>query len=132
MTTSDTLIAETGKNIQEKATLIWNVANTLFGAFKPHEYGLVILPMVVIKRFHDCLLAYVDNEVLIRTIHFLTRRISKFLILPHWLHAYSLDEARARHADLLETIKTRRPEAVRAAILEHYRQLGLKIVSRMS
>lgn len=56
MTTSDTLIAETGKNIQEKATLIWNVANTLFGAFKPHEYGLVILPMVVIKRFHDCLL----------------------------------------------------------------------------
>lgn len=32
------------------------MANTLFGAFKPHEYGLVILPMVVIKRFHDCLL----------------------------------------------------------------------------
>lgn len=24
--------------------------------YKPHEYGLVILPMVVIKRFHDCLL----------------------------------------------------------------------------
>lgn len=45
-----------GKNIQDKAALIWNVANTLFGAFKPHEYGLVILPMVVIKRFHDCLL----------------------------------------------------------------------------
>ena len=88
--------------------------------------------MAADSRFHDCLLAYVDNEVLIRTIHFLTRRISKFLILPHWLHAYSLDEARARHADLLETIKTRRPEAVRAAILEHYRQLGLKIVSRMS
>lgn len=32
------------------------MANTLFGAFKPHEYGLVILPMAVIKRFHDCLL----------------------------------------------------------------------------
>ena len=36
--------------------MIWNVANSLFGAYKPHEYGLVILPMVVIKRFHDCLL----------------------------------------------------------------------------
>ena len=24
--------------------------------FKPHEYGLVILPMTVVKRFHDCLL----------------------------------------------------------------------------
>ncbi len=45
-----------GINIQEKATLIWNVANSLFGAYKPHEYGLVILPMVVIKRFHDCLI----------------------------------------------------------------------------
>ena len=44
------------KNIQDKAALIWNVANTLYGAFKPHEYGLVILPMTVIKRFHDCLL----------------------------------------------------------------------------
>ena len=56
MTESNAKINSVGRNIQEKATLIWNVANTLFGAFKPHEYGLVILPMVVIKRFHDCLL----------------------------------------------------------------------------
>ena len=28
----------------------------LRGPFKPHEYGLVILPMTVVKRFHDCLL----------------------------------------------------------------------------
>lgn len=26
------------------------------GPYKPHEYGLVILPMTVVKRFHDCLL----------------------------------------------------------------------------
>lgn len=44
------------RNIQDKAALIWNVANSLYGAYKPHEYGLVILPMVVVKRFHDCLL----------------------------------------------------------------------------
>lgn len=56
MTESNKQIVAVGKNIQDKAALIWNVANTLFGAFKPHEYGLVILPMVVIKRFHDCLL----------------------------------------------------------------------------
>ena len=49
-------IQQVGVNIQEKAALIWNVANSLFGAYKPHEYGLVILPMVVVKRFHDCLL----------------------------------------------------------------------------
>ncbi len=45
-----------GTNIQEKAAMIWNVADLLRGPFKPHEYGLVILPMTVVKRFHDCLL----------------------------------------------------------------------------
>ncbi len=56
-------INEVGVNIQEKASVIWNVANSLFGAYKPHEYGLVILPMVVIKRFHDCLLPTHDKVV---------------------------------------------------------------------
>ena len=45
-----------GVNIAEKATMIWNVADLLRGPFKPHEYGLVILPMTIVKRFHDCLL----------------------------------------------------------------------------
>ena len=49
-------ITVVGTNIQEKATMIWNVADLLRGPFKPHEYGLVILPMTVVKRFHDCLL----------------------------------------------------------------------------
>ncbi len=40
-----------GTNIAEKATMIWNVADMLRGPFKPHEYGLVILPMTVVKRF---------------------------------------------------------------------------------
>lgn len=56
-------INQVGINIQEKASVIWNVANSLFGAYKPHEYGLVILPMVVIKRFHDCLLPTHDKVV---------------------------------------------------------------------
>ena len=56
MTISEEKIQEVGRRAQENANLIWNVANSLFGAFKPHEYGLVILPMCVSKRFHDCLL----------------------------------------------------------------------------
>lgn len=52
---------QVGKNLQEKATVIWNIANHLAGPFKPHEYGLVILPMTVVKRFHDCLLPYYDE-----------------------------------------------------------------------
>ena len=52
-----------GVNIQEKATMIWNVADVLRGPFKPHEYGLVILPMTVVKRFHDCLLPTHDAVI---------------------------------------------------------------------
>lgn len=46
----------TNVNIGEKSQLIWNIADTLRGLYKPHEYGEVILPMTVIKRFHDTLL----------------------------------------------------------------------------
>ena len=53
-----------GTNIAEKATMIWNVADMLRGPFKPHEYGLVILPMTVVKRFHDCLLP--THEVVLK------------------------------------------------------------------
>lgn len=58
---SNAKIKQVGFNIKEKANLIWNVANSLFGAYKSHEYGLVILPMAVIKRFHDCLLPNHDK-----------------------------------------------------------------------
>ena len=50
------LLQQTGINIQEKANLIWSIADSLRGLYKPHQYGEVILPMTVIKRFHDALL----------------------------------------------------------------------------
>ena len=46
----------TNANIQEKSQLLWNIADTIRGLYKPHEYGEVILPFTVIKRFHDTLL----------------------------------------------------------------------------
>jgi len=44
-----------GANINNKANLIWEVATKLVGVYKPHEYGKVILPMTVLKRFDDIL-----------------------------------------------------------------------------
>ena len=38
-------IAAVGTNIAQKTTMIWNVPDMLRGPFKPHEYGIVILPM---------------------------------------------------------------------------------------
>lgn len=49
------LSQRTAVNVQEKANLIWAIADKLVGTYKPHEYGNVILPMCVIKRFSDTL-----------------------------------------------------------------------------
>ncbi len=51
----NTLQKQTSRNIQEKANLIWEIATHLVGLFKPHEYGKVVLPMTVLKRFDDAL-----------------------------------------------------------------------------
>ena len=50
-------------NINEKANLIWAIADKLTGVYKPHEYGKVILPLTVIRRF-DCILADTKDAVL--------------------------------------------------------------------
>lgn len=49
--------------VNEKANLIWSVADKLTGVYKPHEYGDVILPLTVLKRF-DSVLADTKNKVL--------------------------------------------------------------------
>ena len=41
--------------VNEKANLIWSVADKLTGVYKPHEYGDVILPLTVLKRFDSVL-----------------------------------------------------------------------------
>ena len=50
-------------NVNEKAGLIWAIADKLTGVYKPHEYGEVILPLTVIRRF-DCILADTKDAVL--------------------------------------------------------------------
>lgn len=51
----ENLQKQTNANIAEKANLIWQIATHLVGIYKPHEYGKVILPMTVLKRFDDAL-----------------------------------------------------------------------------
>ena len=54
----------TDKNkINQKADLIWAIAEKLTGVYKPHEYGDVILPLTVIRRF-DCILSDTKEAVL--------------------------------------------------------------------
>lgn len=62
----------TSVNIQEKANLIWAIADKLVGTYKPHEYGNVVLPMCVIKRFDDTLAE--TKEAVLSKYDILTQR----------------------------------------------------------
>jgi type I restriction enzyme M protein len=46
----------------QRATFIWNIAKSLRGAYRPHDYGKVILPMTVLRRF-DCVIAPTREDV---------------------------------------------------------------------
>ena len=49
-------------NYQELANLVWNVADdVLRGLFKPHEYGDITLPFLVLRRL-DCILEEDDRK----------------------------------------------------------------------
>lgn len=50
-------------NFTEKANFIWSVADLLRGDFKQSEYGKVILPFTVMRRF-DCVLAPSKAKIL--------------------------------------------------------------------
>ena len=91
-------ITAVGANIAEKAAMIWNVADMLRGPFKPHEYGLVILPMTVVKRFHDCLLP--THQAVLDTYE----KVKKLQVIDGFLQKASLSRSLApRRAILART-----------------------------
>lgn len=51
------------KNFQEKVSFIWSIAELLRGPYRPEDYGDVILPMAVLRRF-DAVLADTKEDVL--------------------------------------------------------------------
>jgi type I restriction enzyme M protein len=51
------------EHFNQKASMIWNVADILRGGWKQHEYQDVILPLVVLKRL-DSILAPTKSKVL--------------------------------------------------------------------
>ena len=51
------------QKINNHANLLWSIADKLTGVYKPHEYGLVILPMTVLRRF-DIILEKGKDEFL--------------------------------------------------------------------
>ncbi|WP_421383357.1 type I restriction-modification system subunit M [Bacillus salacetis] len=50
-------------NFNDKVNFIWTIAEILRGPYKPEDYGKVVLPMAVLRRF-DCVLEDTKDEVL--------------------------------------------------------------------
>ncbi len=50
-------------NFNEMINLIWQIAESLRGVYKPDKYGDVILPLCVIKRF-DSVISPKKDEIL--------------------------------------------------------------------
>ncbi|HHK5614727.1 TPA: N-6 DNA methylase [Bacillus paranthracis] len=50
-------------NFQDKVSFIWSIAEVLRGPYKPEDYGKVVLPLAVLRRF-DCVLENTKDEVL--------------------------------------------------------------------
>jgi type I restriction enzyme M protein len=48
---------------QDKVSFIWTIAELLRGPYKKEQYGDVVLPMAVLRRF-DCVLASTKDDVL--------------------------------------------------------------------
>jgi len=56
-------MAEASSAIKNHAAFIWSVADLLRGDYKQSEYGKVVLPLTVLRRF-DCVLAPVKQDML--------------------------------------------------------------------
>jgi len=56
-------------NFQDKVGFIWSIAEILRGPYKPEDYGKIILPLAVLRRF-DCVLESTKKEVLAKAEQF--------------------------------------------------------------
>lgn len=60
-------------NFQDKVSFIWSIAEILRGPYKPEDYGKIILPLAVLRRF-DCVLESTKEEVLAKAEQFATMK----------------------------------------------------------
>lgn len=52
-------------NFQDKVSFIWSIAEILRGPYKPEDYGKIVLPLAILRRF-DCVLESTKEDVLAR------------------------------------------------------------------
>jgi type I restriction enzyme M protein len=68
-------------NQQNLAPFIWNIADLLLGAFRPSEYGRIILPFTVLRRL-ECVLEPTRRQVLEQYAALQGTQLDLDLVLP--------------------------------------------------
>lgn len=58
-------------SFQDKVSFIWSIAEILRGPYKPEDYGKIVLPLAILRRF-DCVLESTKEEVLEKAEKFST------------------------------------------------------------
>ena len=56
-------VTSSSETINNHASFIWSVADLLCGDYKQSDYGKVVLPLTVLRRF-DCVLSSMKDEML--------------------------------------------------------------------
>jgi type I restriction enzyme M protein len=80
-------------NQQNLAPFIWNIADLLLGAFKPSEYGRIILPFTVLRRL-ECVLEPTRKQVRQQYLGLKNSSVDLDLVLPNTAQAsfYNISE----------------------------------------
>ena len=60
---TEVMMDDTSINVSKEVDLVFSIANSLRGAYKPDKYKDVIIPMIIIRRF-ECALAQTKEAVI--------------------------------------------------------------------
>ena len=126
-------------NYQELANLVWNVADdVLRGLFKPHEYGDITLPFLVLRRL-DCILDE-DNrkEKAINTYNQFSSQVSEDALPPIILRETNTSFYNTSQYDLsrkriqtisVSTLKTTSTDSVRMCVTSSKTSISIALSS---
>ncbi|WP_106819832.1 type I restriction-modification system subunit M [Janibacter massiliensis] len=116
------------KGFEDKVAFVWRVADKLRGTFKQHEYGSVMLPLLVLRRM-DAVLADSKEALLAKVVTFSEirqaqaeqlKRITgqRFYNVSRFTFTSLLNDDKALAANLADYVRGLSPEAY--AVMEAY------------
>lgn len=76
------------------------------------------------NAFHDLLFSRIDNELIVELCKRSCQGISKFLLYKHWVKLFPAKKVYQRHKEIVDALKTKKPQIVEKVIRDHYMSSG--------